>query len=803
MERIDQPPPAGRRGRSGYAGRFGLRERALAMAAIGAVLLVVVAAFELRQVADVRSANRSERHSAEVIQQGERVLSLVVDTETGLRGYQLTRAQQFLAPYRTASVAMPAATARLAALAADNPGQRRRAATIAATIGAYLRGYAPRVLRTPSAGAALVLEGKRRVDALRAGLATFLSEERRLQETRRAHATAVTGRLSATLVARGLLLLALLAGLLLYLDRRIVRPVLALRSAADQMATGSDELPAPIEGPAEIGALALSFDDMARSLLSQRAELAGYARSQAAMLDGVFERSPLALGFVDREQRFLRVNAALAAMNGVPAADHVGRTIAEVVPDVDAAARTLMQSVIDSGRAVHEFEVRGATPAAPGLERWFRATYFPVEDEAGAVAVVGIVAEDVTVERREREHEAARIQDERRAALVTAVLEDLNRDLAARSGLAETAAALLHHALTAGDADEGMVALFDERRRELRTWACARGGTDVAPAFAVEPPAELVAAASGAETVAPAPERGGARVAAIPLRGSPGALGALSLRWVGPAEPGPDTLELLEQMAERAAPVIARAAAYEREHLIARTLQQSLLPGRLPALSGLEFAARFRPAGDGTLVGGDVYDVIETGGGSCIAWVGDVCGKGPQAAALAGLARQTMRAESRHTTSPAALLDVLNRVILDRDAETFLTAAVLLIEPADGRRARVTSSVAGHPPPIWAHADGSFTTLPATSPLIGVWEVPFREQVVEALPGDRLVLYTDGLTEAYAPEAQLEAGALIDAMRADAPSLDGALDALIGLTDRHGRVAPRDDIALLGIRFGA
>ncbi len=781
--------------------RFGLRERALAAAAVGAVLLVVVAAFELAQVSDVRSANRSERHSAEVIQQGERVLSLVVDTETGLRGYQLTRSLQFLSPYRSASRTMPAATARLSALVADNAAQHRRVAALSAATASYLRDYAARVLRTPGAGAVLIADGRRRIDALRAGIATFLTEERRLQDVRRTHATSVTGRLSATLVARGLLLLTLLAGLLLYLDRRIVRPVLALRSAADQVATGSDELPAPIEGPAEIGELARSFDQMARALLAQRGELEGFGRSQAAMLDAVFERSPLALGFADREQRFLRVNAALAAMNGVSAEDHVGRTIAEVVPDVDAAAGTLMQSVIDTGEPVHEFELRGATAAGPGHERWFRGTYFPVEDEAGEVAVVGILAEDVTVERREREREAQRIEDERRAAQVTAVLEDLNRDLAARSGLAETAAALLHHALSAGRSRDGIVALFDERRKVLRSWACVREDTDIAPAFAVEPPPELVAAATGAETVAPPAAADEDVVAAVALRGASGVLGALSLRWQHPAAPRAGTIDLVEHMAARAAPVLERAAAYEREHLIARTLQHSLLPGRLPALSGLEFAARFRPAGDGTLVGGDVYDVIETGGGSCIAWVGDVCGKGPQAAALAGLARQTMRAESRHTTSPAALLDALNRVILERDAETFLTAAVLLIEPPDGGPGRVTASVAGHPPPLCARADGSFATLPATSPLVGVWEVPFREQVVEARPGDRLVLYTDGLTDAYAPEAPLETAALIDAVRAGAPGLDGALDALIGLTDRGDDLAPRDDIALLGIRF--
>ncbi len=79
--------------------------------------------------------------------------------------------------------------------------------------------------------------------------------------------------------------------------------------------------------------------------------------------------------------------------------------------------------------------------------------------------------------------------------------------------------------------------------------------------------------------------------------------------------------------------------------------------------------------------------------------------------------------------------------------------------------------------------------------------MPFREQVVEAHAGDRLVLYTDGLTEAYAPEEPLATAALIDAVRADGPGLDGALDALLALTDRGDRVTPRDDIALLGIRF--
>ncbi len=184
-------------------------------------------------------------------------------------------------------------------------------------------------------------------------------------------------------------------------------------------------------------------------------ELEGFARSQAAMLDGVFERSPLALGFVDREQRFLRVNAALAAMNGVPAEDHVGHTIAEVVPDVDAAARTLMQSVIDSGEPVHGSRCAARRPPPRAASAGSAGPTSPSRTTTGAVRVVGILAQDVTVERHEREREERRIEDERRAALVTAVLEDLNRDLAARAGLAETAAALLHHALDRGQLRRG------------------------------------------------------------------------------------------------------------------------------------------------------------------------------------------------------------------------------------------------------------------------------------------------------------------------------------------------------------
>jgi hypothetical protein len=204
-----------------------------------------------------------------------------------------------------------------------------------------------------------------------------------------------------------------------------------------------------------------------------------------------------------------------------------------------------------------------------------------------------------------------------------------------------------------------------------------------------------------------------------------------------------DDVPALEEIARRAAVRIDNARLYVERDEIANALQSALLPARLPAVAGVELAARYETAGRGQ-VGGDFYDALELADGSLIVVVGDVCGKGPQAAAVTGLARHTIRAVSAREPRPERILHSLNSVLAGDEGSTrFITACCVRIDP-DRRSADVC--IAGHPPPMFVHA-GRPTVLDAP---IGLLLGEFDDALLESMtcplePGDGLLLFTDGL----------------------------------------------------------
>jgi serine phosphatase RsbU (regulator of sigma subunit) len=263
--------------------------------------------------------------------------------------------------------------------------------------------------------------------------------------------------------------------------------------------------------------------------------------------------------------------------------------------------------------------------------------------------------------------------------------------------------------------------------------------------------------------------------------------------------PAEDDLVLFEDLARRAALALDSARLYaERDH-IARTLQQSLLPRELPRIPGVELAARYLAAGDGNEVGGDFYDCFATGSGDWALVIGDVCGKGAEAAAVTALARYTLRAASHHTRRPRAVLTELNEALLrDRLDYRFCTVLYASLTPRDDH-VSVCVAAAGHPLPIVVRASGDVEMVGSPGSLLGIVEVPeLTEERVELEPGDALVLYTDGVTEAdrsagperltafLATRAGDDAAALAEAVERDA-------------LDAHGGPA-RDDVAVVVVR---
>ena len=147
-------------------------------------------------------------------------------------------------------------------------------------------------------------------------------------------------------------------------------------------------------------------------------------------------------------------------------------------------------------------------------------------------------------------------------------------------------------------------------------------------------------------------------------------------------------LELAEELARRCATAVENARLYGERAYIARTLQESLLPSELPEIPGIETAARFRPTGEGNEMGGDFYDLFSSGGRGWTVVMGDVCGKGPDAAAVTALARYTLRAAAMRERLPSRGLHVLNEALLrQRTDRRFCTVAYAYLESVDERRA--------------------------------------------------------------------------------------------------------------------
>ena len=187
---------------------------------------------------------------------------------------------------------------------------------------------------------------------------------------------------------------------------------------------------------------------------------------------------------------------------------------------------------------------------------------------------------------------------------------------------------------------------------------------------------------------------------------------------------------------------------------LARTLQASLLPPNLPEIPGLEVAARYRSAEDGVEVVGDFYDVFDVGEDGWGVVMGDVCGKGPEAAALTAVARHTVRATAMREKRPSRVLERLNEAVLNHDAlnhdaeERFCTAVYARVQPCpDG--VRLSLSCGGHPLPLVLRADGTVETAGRPGTLLGLFEAPdLSDADLQLAAGDAAVFFTDGATEA-------------------------------------------------------
>jgi len=288
---------------------------------------------------------------------------------------------------------------------------------------------------------------------------------------------------------------------------------------------------------------------------------------------------------------------------------------------------------------------------------------------------------------------------------------------------------------------------------------------------------------------------------ALPLFGHGRTVGALGFSWVGSQPAALGDLSFLETVAQQVGSTLDRARLYDASIETAQTLQRTLLPAQLPVVPGLEIAARYQPLDDSAVVGGDFYDVFRRGDQQTYGLsIGDVSGKGVEAASLTALARHTIRAASRRSGSPASVLADLNDAVLADDRQDrYMTVAHLVLRP-EQMVTHVTLSLGGHPLPLLRTADRAVRTVGRPGTAVGLLDRgQWHEDNLSLAAGNVLVLYTDGLTDVRSPETGELAGDLLaDVLAAsDATDAETLADELLNAVLAFAGGARRDDMALL------
>jgi phosphoserine phosphatase RsbU/P len=499
---------------------------------------------------------------------------------------------------------------------------------------------------------------------------------------------------------------------------------------------------------------------------------------------------------------------------GRPASELVGRDSAEFAAEpVDDDLALEIYEALRAGRTWEgEFSIRhrdGSIVTAHVVDS-------PLHDESGQLVGIASMALDLTARRRAenrllaqyeiaRTLEAAHSLTEASRELLRIVCEVLGWSVGALWGL-DIERSVLRCLATwrAPDSDatafEALTATMTFRSGEGlpgRVWATGRAAwiPDVSDDRNFSRAA--IAATDGLH--------GGF---GVPIRRGRDVLGAIEFYAPESREPDDDVLAMMNAAGAQIGQFIERTET-ERElrasraglAQLAETLQQSLLPPHLPAIPGVEIAAHYEAARYGSDVGGDFYDVFESTRNDWSIVIGDVCGKGPEAATLATLVRYTVRAAVIQTRRPRLVLDLVNEVVRRHSDERFCTAAYVRLR-RDGDGARLIVSCAGHPLPLVLRAGGEVESVPARGRVLGPFpELASDDRMVRLDPGDALVLYTDGVVDARGPEGFFGEERFTEVLSSCAgSSAEVIVKAVERKLNEFHRGQPRDDIAFVVLR---
>ncbi|MGV0836353.1 PP2C family protein-serine/threonine phosphatase [Mycolicibacterium thermoresistibile] len=314
-------------------------------------------------------------------------------------------------------------------------------------------------------------------------------------------------------------------------------------------------------------------------------------------------------------------------------------------------------------------------------------------------------------------------------------------------------------------------------------------GADLAGLVPVEPFQRSAAALAPVEAVG----------LGLTARGS--TFGALVLLRGADAGFSAEDVAVAQRVADRAALALDSARLYEEQARVASVLQQSLHPPTLPEIPGVQLAACYRPAVEHLDIGGDFYDVTGRDDDWLIA-IGDVCGKGVEAAALTGQTRQSIKTAAHFDRRPDAVLRAVNSVLCDLRVEQFVTVLCARVrpEPGDGR-ATVDLATAGHPAPLVLRADGRVEQAEVYGTAAGlVSGMHYGAMTLTLDRGDTMVLFTDGIDEAWGAGGQYGMArlhALLPAYAGAAPAVVCAAVEQDVMEYLDGR--PHDDMAMLAV----
>jgi serine phosphatase RsbU (regulator of sigma subunit) len=404
------------------------------------------------------------------------------------------------------------------------------------------------------------------------------------------------------------------------------------------------------------------------------------------------------------------------------------------------------------------------------------------------------------------------------AASRLAQLQAVTAGLAAAQTLAEVAEIAIGLGGAAVGAQGAMVAALSQDGRMLDVLA-SHGYDDEAlerwSRFPIEAPMPGAEAARTMRTVyfgtgeerelrypQLAPTRRWESLVAVPLTGHGRVVGVLGFSWEHAHALSSAGQQFVQTLALQCGQSLERARLYDASVETSRLLQRTLLPASLPAIPGLQIAARYQSVEDGAIVGGDFYDVFRRDNATWGVSIGDVSGKGVQAASLTALARHTIRASARRGAGPAQVLSELNDAVLGEETDDrYATVAHLVVRP-ESLVTHLTVALGGHPAPYLRSADRSVRQVGTAATAVGLLaRVKYAEEQVSLATGNVLVLYTDGFTDARSPDGEL-AGDRLAKLLAGSDAADAETLADEILTDVlafcGGR--PRDDMALLVLR---